>query len=209
MLPIAPEGRPYLAALAVLVALAHLFMGPWALPTWGLLLGALFLFRNLPREIPPRPLAVVSPVDAVVEQVGDGRDPFLDRDALCIALRQGPGGEFNLHSPVEGRVQRYWRSSAHERLRPDARFGLWLATDERDDVVLAVNCRPWPHLTRCPVTTGDRLGQGRRCGFLGFGRRVELYLPATARAEVSRGQRVRAGSDTIATLVHKQPGGPS
>lgn len=208
MLPIAPEGRPYLAALAVLVAVAHLMLGPWALPSWLLLLGGGFLFRSLPREIPPRPLGVVSPVDAVVERVGECRDPFLDRDALCITLRQGRGGEFNLHSPVEGRVQRYWRPAAHHRMEKGSRFGLWLTTDEQDDVVLTVNCRDWPHLMRCPVTTGDRLGQGRRCGFLGFGRVVELYLPASARAEVAPGSRVLAGSGVLATLVHKQPGGP-
>jgi phosphatidylserine decarboxylase len=204
MLPIAPEGRLYLALLAVLVAVAHLFLGVWALPTWLLLLGGFFIFRNWGRETPSRPLAVVSPLDARVMAVDECHDPFLERPALCVTLRQSWRGEFNMYSPVECRVQQFFRRKTDTAVDASGYLAVWLKTDEADDVVVAMQCRSWPHVFHCMAGAGDRLGQSRRCGFLGFARWAQVYLPPTARPEVRPGQRISAATDVIATLVHKK-----
>ncbi|ANB03583.1 hypothetical protein [Ectothiorhodospira sp. BSL-9] len=204
MLPIAPEGRAYLALLAVLVAVAHLFLGVWAAPTWLLLLGGFFVFRNRGRDTPSRPLAVFSPLDARVTAVDECHDPFLERPALCITLRQNGWGEFNMYSPVECRVQQFFRRKTDNAVDASGHLAVWLKTDEGDDVVVAMQCRSWPHVFNCMAGSGDRLGQSRRCGFLGFGRLVQVYLPPTSRAEVQPGQRLRAATDVMATLVHKK-----
>lgn len=205
MLPIAPEGRPYLAQVAVLVALAHFFLGVWALPTWLLLIAALVMFRDMPRKTPPNPLAVVSPVDAVVTAVRECHDPFLDRRTTCVTLQQRRFGEFNVHSPIEGKFQQYWAGGeGQEVAEAEGRFAIWLQTDEKEDVVMATDRRRWPHRLSILVHAGERLGQGRRCGFLGFWRPVELYLPDNARVDVKPGQTVLAGVNVIATLLHKK-----
>ena len=45
---------------------------------------------------------------------------------------------------------------------------------------------------------GDKLARGQRYGFIRFGSRVDVYLPTTARAEVSIGQKVTGGRTILA-----------
>ena len=54
----------------------------------------------------------------------------------------------------------------------------------------------------CYKQPGERIGQGERYGFIRFGSRVDLYLPTTAQVKVSLGDKVKNGSDVLATLVH-------
>jgi phosphatidylserine decarboxylase len=207
MLPLAPEGRPYVALAAVVVAGSHAVLGPQlAWPSWILLAAVLFLFRDFSRVVTPRALAVISPVDGVVLDVGEDRDPFLNRPARRVTLRQSFLGEFNVHSPVEGKVQgRWWpgKEGVDEKVPPE-QFAVWVRTDEQDDVVFAVEVGRGLRFLRCAVQSGERMGQGRRCGFLGFGLPVHVYLPEGSRVEVAVGQQVRAGSDIIGVLIHKQ-----
>lgn len=206
MLPLAPEGRPYVALAAVVVAGTHsLWDASHAWPSWILLAVAFFLFRDFGRVLTPRALAVVSPVDGVVREITEQRDPFVGRPARRVTLRQSPWGEFNVHSPMEGKVQERWwpgREGVSERV-PGDQFAIWIRSDEEDDVVLAVQL-DGPRFMRCGVQSGERMGQGRRCGFLGFGLPVHVYVPLECRVDVQPGQRLKAGSDIIGTLVHKE-----
>ena len=207
MLPLAPEGRSYVALSAVVVAGSHAFLGPQlAWPSWILLVVALFLFRDFSRAITPKALAVVSPVDGVVTEVVEMRDPYLGRSARRVTIRQSLLGEFNVHSPVEGKVHKRWwpgQEGVTDGVPPDE-FAVWVQTDEGEDVVFGVELRRSFRFLRCGIQSGERMGQGRRCGFLGFGLPVHTYLPKNSRVEVSTGQRVRAGSDIIGVLVRKR-----
>ena len=207
MLPLAPEGRPYVTLSAVVVAGSHVFLAPQlAWPSWILLAVALFLFRDFSRAITPKALAVVSPVDGVVTEVAEQRDPYLARTARRVRIRQSRLGEFNVHSPVEGKVlERWWpgKEGVKDDVPPDE-FAVWVQTDEGDDVVFAVELGSRLRFLRCGIQSGERMGQGRRCGFLGFGLTVHTHLPQSSRVEVSVGQRVRAGSDIIGVLIRKQ-----
>ncbi|ACL73235.1 phosphatidylserine decarboxylase [Thioalkalivibrio sulfidiphilus] len=206
MLPLAPEGRPYVAAAAVVVAGTHAVWGAEiAWPSWILLAVAFFIFRDFSRKVAPRALAVLSPVDGVVTEVAEHRDPYLGRPARRVSLRQSRFGEFNVHSPIEGKVQARWwpgKEGVKEGL-PGDEFALQVQTDEGDEVVFAIQIRGL-RLVRCGVQSGERMGQGRRCGFLGFGLPVQVYLPMNSRVEVAPGQRLKAGSDIIGILVHKE-----
>lgn len=206
MLPLAPEGRPYVAFAAIVVAGTHAVWGGEAWPSWVPLALALFVFRDFSRVVAPRALAVVSPVDGVVTQVSEDRNPFLNRKGHRVSVRQSLLGEFNVHSPVEGKVQRRWWPGKEgvDAQVPRDRFAMWVQTDEEDDVVFAVGLKGGLRFLRCAVQSGERMGQGRRCGFLGFGLPVDIYLPENSRVEVEPGQRVRAGSDIIGILMHKQ-----
>jgi phosphatidylserine decarboxylase len=53
------------------------------------------------------------------------------------------------------------------------------------------------------VRYGERVGQGQRCGYLHLGGLIELYLPHNARVLARINDRVRAGQDVVAQLVHK------
>jgi len=58
------------------------------------------------------------------------------------------------------------------------------------------------HAPRCYVHSGERIGQGQRCGIVPFGALVDVYVPLNSKVDIKVGDHVRAGSDTLATLVH-------
>ena len=54
----------------------------------------------------------------------------------------------------------------------------------------------------CDKQPGERVAQGERYGFIRFGSRVDVYMPPNSQIETSIGDKVKAGSDIIAFLVH-------
>lgn len=209
MLPIAPEGRVFVTVAALILALSHILLSPaLAWPSWILMAAVLWIFREPRRSESQRPLhGVLSPVDGVVQEITEHEDPYLQRHSVRITIRQKRLGPFNLHYPVEGKVKARWgKGSLHkDKPTPLGRFALWLHTDEAEDIVYALDISGL-HLLRLNVQTGERVGQGRRSGFFGLGRQVEIYLPPDCRSEVRPGQSVKAGLDLIATRVARQHG---
>ncbi len=171
----------------------------WSLPFWLLCLFIVFIYRDPYRDIPASPLAVVSPADGVVSRVENIHDPYLDRDAIRVLINMSHIGVYSTRSPVEGKVMEPPHDGGADRPH-----GVWLKTDEDDDLVIVMHRGPLHNLPRCYVGIGERLGQGQRCGSIPMGGQVEIYLPANSRVQVKAGSHVRAGSDVIATLVHKQ-----
>ncbi len=196
---LAPEGRVPLLLVFLVAGAAHYYFG-WAtaLSFWLVCAAIFFVYRDPVRVIPSSPLAIVSPVDGTVTDVSELTDPYLDRPSIRIQINMNLYGIFTSRSPVEGKV-----------LEPPylpgdtaAPHGLWLQTDEGDDVVMVMG-KGRLHITpRCDIRFGERIGQGQRCGFIHLGGRIELYVPVTSRVVVSRGDRVFSGSDVIASLVH-------
>ena len=109
-----------------------------------------------------------------------------------------PLGVYTTRSPVEGKVlePRHNGDSSEPH-------GVWLQTDEGDDIVMVMNKGRLNNTPRCYVGFGERVGQGRRCGYVHWGGRVDVYLPDYSRPVVEEGARVRGGSDVIAKLVHE------
>jgi phosphatidylserine decarboxylase len=182
-------------ALAAVVVL-HFFGIPASLPLWGLALLILVIFRDPERDIPSQPMAVVSPADGRVTSVSTTRDPYLDRDSIRVSLQMNPYGVFTTRSPVEGKVLQP-PSLPEDSLMP---HGVWLQTDEGDDVVMVMMRGRLRTAPRCYIGIGDRIGQGKRCGFVHLGGQVDVYLPERSRLAVTVGDWVRSGSDIIATL---------
>jgi len=160
-----------------------------------------YLFRDPEREIPPVPLAVVSPCDGTVIAVEATYDPYLGRDSIRISIRMSRTGVFTTRSPVEGKVLEPTNVVTGGDTMP---HGVWLKTDEDDDIVVVMNKGPLGNAPRCYVRFGERVGQGQRCGFIHLGSRVDLYLPPNSKVKVTVGDQVSAGSDVLATLVHKE-----
>ena len=202
MIPIAREVRLFLLVIGVLIAFVQYKFGLATIwPAWLLFVILLFVFRDFKRTVPAIPLAVVSPIDGRVIEVEQTHDPYLDRAAQCIRLRQFALGEFNVHSPIEGKVQNLWVISpttpAHSQL------AIWIQTDEQDDAVMAANLSSMLRHASCRISAGEKLGQGQRCGFMAFACEVSIYLPSTAHIAIKAGQSVRAGSDKLAEFVHE------
>ena len=203
MVPIAREVRPAMLVLGITTAIMHFQFGfqlVW--PVWLAWLALLVLFRDFKRTIPALPLAVVSPVDGRVIDIKQSvYDPYLKRTAQAISLRQSLLGEFNVHSPVEGKVQNLWVRSS--KWFTGSELALWVQTDEQDDAVMVANLDSILRHASCKINAGEKLGQGQRCGFIAFSCVVVIYLPSTAHIGIDAGQCVRAGSDQLAEFVHE------
>ena len=202
MIPITKEVRPLLLVIGAVLIFAQIkfsFVTMW--PYWLAYIILLFIFRDFHRQIPAIPLAVVSSVDGKIIKIEECQDPYLDRDANCVHIRQSPIGEFNVHSPVEGKLQNIWVTSPEDS--SDVQFAMWLQTDEEDDVVMVTDLNSTLRHASCDVSAGEKLGQGQRCGVMAFMCEVVLYLPKSANIAVKLGQSVRAGSDKLAEFVRK------
>lgn len=182
-----------------------------ALPVWFILILVLYLFRDPEREIPSMPLAVVSPVDGKITEVSEIHDPFVNRQAIRIKIKMNSLGVYTTRSPIEGKIVKSWIKNFPDKhntnvAAKDAKdFGLWIQSDENDDVILVLQPQPLLKSIKCFVQSGERIGQGRRCGFIRFGSSLELYIPGNSKISVGAGDSVHAGSSILATLVHKTP----
>lgn len=180
-----------------------------AAPVWALVIVFACLFRDPARDVPAHPLGVLSPVDAKVHAIGNVRDPCLNRDAVRIRLCMSVFDVYSVRAPIEGRVMQRWQDKliANRCANGDDNddfddYGIWLQSDEKDDVVMLMpGGLPFRH-PRFYAYAGDRAGQGQRCGFIRFGSRLDLLLPASTKINVEVGQRVVGGETVLATLVH-------
>lgn len=205
-------GWPYILVTAGAAGLAqHFFGGWWAAPLWGAAIGVAALFRDPERAIPAAPLAVLSPADGYVLGVDKTVDPYLKRDSICIRIQMSVLGVYTTRSPVEGKVAQRWYT-AHGGVGEadggpgspgEPRYGIWLRTDEHDDLVLSMVGGPRWRRPRCYVQYGERIGHGQRCGYICFGSRVDVFIAAGSRVAVRTGDRVRSGTSILATLIHK------
>lgn len=196
---IAREGLvPLLVAVTAAFMVWHFVSLPASLIFWMLGVLVLFMFRDPEREIPSMPMAVVSPVDGRIIAINTVRDPYLERQSIHVTVLMNTYGVFTTRSPVEGKV-------LEPSCLPDSvktPHGVWLKTDEGDDVVMVMNKGRFKTDPRCYIRFGERIGQGKRCGFVPLGSQIELYLPEESRLAVAVGDVVHAGSDIIAKLVH-------
>ena len=214
---IAREGVVPVGIAALSAAAVAYFADPaWSIALWALAAFLLFVFRETKPEIPNLPLAVLSPGDGDVVEVTETRDPWLERDALRVRVALGGLGIGVLRSPVEGKVMDYW-TSAQPFDEPGTQrasagspncYSVWVQTDEGDDVVFAVSSlRP---ISRFKLYTapGERIGFGKRIGFVYFAHAVDVFMPSGTRRRASTGDAVGAGSSALAELARDVAAAP-
>ena len=190
---------PLLATILAAVLVMQIVGVYPSLVLWLLVVLVLLMYRDPNREIPSSPLSVLSPVDGRVTSVTHTHDPYLDRASLKISVNMNLLDVYTTRSPVEGKVCEPPGNSGSNG-QP---HGVWLQTDEGDDIVMVMNRGRLNNKPRCYIGFGERVGQGRRCGFVHWGGQIDVYLPDYSRAAVAEDARVLGGSDVIATLVHE------
>ena len=198
---IAREGWIFIAGALLLgiVAIRLTSVGLGVFSLAALVLLVLF-FRDPQREVPSAPLAVLSPVDGTVVSVEHTDRGCLDREATVIGIRVDNFGAYSARSPVEGKVLNLRDNySAGSRLLGVS--GLWVRTDEGDDVVVLMDGPRWFRPVSF-VGYGERLGQGRRFAFVRATHSARVFIPISSRVDVNVGDYVRAGADELAMVVH-------
>ncbi|KPJ88209.1 MAG: hypothetical protein AMJ53_17150 [Gammaproteobacteria bacterium SG8_11] len=226
---IAREGWRFVAIMALLGLVLHISLGfIIAIPFWIATLLLCVLFRDPRRQVPPKPLAIISPVDGRVFAIDTLQDPYTQQQVLQIQINKGIFDVMTARSPMEGKINKQWFAIANTieavnnineaKLQEPAtcqvesmasgmdttqcRFAQWIQSDEQDNIVMAVKSATHFFKPRCYSHSGDRIGQGQRCGFIPFHAVVLVSVPVSSRLEVNIGDLVRGGSDTLATLMH-------
>jgi len=205
---VAREGWPFLAAaVAAALVVGYVAGAGWSLPLWLAAAFVLQFFRDPPRAVPEDARAVVSAADGRVVAVEKARDPWLERDALKISVFMNV---FNVHSnraPVDGTVRQRWyhagrflNAALDKASLENERNALWLRTRSGADVTCVQIAGLIARRILCYVEAGAQLSRGERFGFIRFGSRVDLYLPADAQALAAIGDKVYAAESVLARL---------
>lgn len=196
----APEGLWLFIILAVVAIVLARFAGPlWALPVLTLIALLLALFRDPRRETPLAPNAVLAPVDGWVIDTSLSRSGLLDRQSLRIRIRVNPLGAYTVRAPVEGKLLDP-RDNAREGSRLTGRGGLWLRTDEGDDIVVAFTGRGLLGVPKAFRRYGERVGHGHRVAYLRLAGVAEIYVGDNCLPRVEPGDYVSASTTILAAL---------
>ncbi len=199
----AREAWPVFLLLMLLALFAWFFSGEKTfIFSLSILFLAFYLFRDPVREIPSRPLAIVSPVHGVVTLVEETKETPLNERARHVQIVMRLYDIYSLRSPTEGKVTDQWSSPPDEN-QPRRHLDFCVRTDEGDKVIIAIRPRNIIHHFRVYLQQGERVGQGQRCGYLCFGGVIDVFLPFDSRVLVEAGQFVNAGSDLLAQLIHR------
>ncbi|MDA8420926.1 MAG: phosphatidylserine decarboxylase [Pseudomonadota bacterium] len=207
---LAREGWIHVAVVLLAAAAVQWWAGwVWALPLWLLVLFVVQFFRDPPRRIPDEPAAVISPADGRIIAVDEVHDPYLDRTARRISIFMNV---FNVHAnriPVSGTVRQRWyhpgrfvNAALDKASSENERNALWIHADEDCEVVVVQVAGLIARRILCYAGEGDRVQRGERFGFIRFGSRVDIFLPAGSSIRVALGDRVAGGRDVLASLPH-------
>lgn len=197
---VAPEGISFLLALAAVTAVTWYFRGTaFAWIPFVALVCAYMIFRDPRRAVSSAPLGVVSPVDGTVAEIIRSDAGLLEDEVNRISIRVASFGTYTARAPVEGKIMDLQGLTRRSSPAVDA-AGLWVATDEGENVVLQFRGNRLRLAPRAFLRCGERVGQGQRCAYLRLTKFAEVELPGDARVLVTKGQRVSAGTDLLAML---------
>lgn len=199
---VASEGILFLLAMLIATGAVLHYVGPLYAVLPAMASFYLFLiFRDPKREVPAVPLGVISPADGVVIEVTVTDKGALGGESHRIVIRVNSLGTYTARCPIEGKIMDLSSEPlARSALKPTN--GLWVRTDEDDDVVLQFSGYRFGLAPVAFLRYGERVGQGQRCAYLRLTRHAEVQLPITSRVLVKEGQRVTAGTDILAKLPH-------
>lgn len=216
---VAPEGWPFIAIFAAATALSgwagvHWFgVFGWAIAAAGVALTVwcVAFFRDPDRSGAIDPKAVLSPADGVICVVDEAAPPpdlnlgTATRPRVCVFMNV-----FNVHvnrAPVAGRVKKI---SYHKGQFLNASFDKASDLNERSSMVLempdgreVIAVQIAGLVARrivSRVKEGQSLLKGERYGLIRFGSRVDVYLPPCSTIGVKVGEKVSAGTTTLAIL---------
>ncbi|MGH8193188.1 MAG: hypothetical protein ACREQ8_02135 [Woeseiaceae bacterium] len=198
--PVAREGIPFLLAIAA-ITVGLWYFGDAALAAFpfALLVLTFLVFRDPRREVAAAALGVVCPVDGKVVEISVAQKGVLADDVQKVIIKVNIFGTYTARCPSEGKIMDPRDESETGRATTED-GGLWVHTDEGNEVLLQFQGYRFGIPPHAIVDYGERVGQGQRCAYLRWTRFAELQLPASGRVLVSEGQRVRAGNDLLARL---------
>jgi phosphatidylserine decarboxylase len=205
---LAREGWPFIAISLIVAVVVTALAGAWSVPFWIIAVFVVQFFRDPPREIPQTPKAILSPADGRIVVVEKAMDPYRKVEALKISVFMNV---FNVHSnrsPVDGTIEHieynagsFLNAALDKASKENERNAVLTRLADGTQITFVQIAGLVARRILCYAKVGDQLSRGQRYGFIRFGSRVDVYLPLTAKARVTIGDKVSATETILAELA--------
>jgi phosphatidylserine decarboxylase len=207
--PIARPGLPFIGAASFITAVFALLGMQWP-AIFGLVatLCICAFFRDPDRVIPAEEGAVVSPADGKViicENVG--QSDLYGGECLKISIFMSV---FNVHvnrmvydgtiTDVNYYPGKFFSANLDKASRENEHNALTLEGPGGHRMVVVQIAGLVARRIVCGVQPGTTLVRGERFGMICFGSRLDVYLPPEAKASVTVGDKVAAGTSILGYL---------
>jgi phosphatidylserine decarboxylase len=210
MVPISPEGYPFIGAFAFVSLILFWLWTPLGWLGCILTLWCVYFFRDPPRVTPVRDGIVVAPADGRISMVTSAAPPhelgmgdkLLPRVSIFMSV-------FDCHinrSPVAGKIERivyqpgkFINADLDKASADNERNSLVIGTGNTQVAVVQIAGLVARRIV-CFVREGQPLGAGERFGMIRFGSRLDVYLPEGVTPQVAVGQIATAGETVLADL---------
>lgn len=210
MVPITPEGYPFIGAFALVSLILFWLWSPLGWIGTVLTVWCIYFFRDPPRVTPVRDGLVVSPADGRVSMVTTAAPPHelglgdkpLPRISIFMSV-------FDCHvnrSPVAGRVEKivyqpgkFINADLDKASVDNERNSLVISTAGVCIAVVQIAGLVARRIV-CFVREQQPVGAGERFGMIRFGSRLDVYLPEGTAPLVAVGQTSLAGETILADL---------
>ncbi len=168
----------------------------------------LFFFRRPVRKINESPGNILSSADGtvvVIEEVEEN-EYFKDRRLQVSVFMSLFNAHINSY-PVSGKVKyvKYHPGKFYLARQPKSsvyneRTSVVVETDDGTEILIRQIAGTVARRIVTYAEPGVSVAQGSELGFIKFGSRVDIFLPAGAKPEAEIGQKVRANKDILARL---------
>jgi len=208
--PIARPGYFFIFAAAfVTVIFALCDLEACAIVTLFITLFICAFFRDPDRLIPTEENAVVSPADGkiLIAQVIDD-SPYLEGQCLKISIFMSV---FNVHVnrvPYDGVVRqikyfpgKFFNASFDKSSKENERNAIVVETKQGKKYAFVQIAGLIARRIISQLQVTDKVVKGRRFGLICFGSRLDVYLPADTKLNVSIGEKVSAGTTILGHLT--------
>jgi phosphatidylserine decarboxylase len=210
MVPITPEGYPFIGAFALVSLILFWVWTPLGWIGTVLTIWCTLFFRDPPRVTPVRDGLVVAPADGRISQITTAAPPYelglgstpLPRISIFMSV-------FDCHinrSPVAGTVEKivyqpgkFFNADLDKASLDNERNSLVITAAGARVAVVQIAGLVARRIV-CFVREGQPVGAGERFGMIRFGSRLDVYLPDGTPPMVAVGQTSLAGETMLADL---------
>jgi phosphatidylserine decarboxylase len=210
MVPISPEGYPFIGIFAVVTLFLFWVWTPLGWAATVLTIWCVLFFRDPPRVTPMRDGVIVAPADGMISMVTSAAPPrelglgdkLLPRVSIFMSV-------FNCHinrSPATGRVEKiiyqpgkFFNADLDKASLDNERNSLVIATGAGSVGVVQIAGLVARRIV-CFVREGQNISAGERFGMIRFGSRLDVYLPEGVTPHVAVGQTAIGGETVLADL---------
>lgn len=208
-IPIAKQGYPFIA-----IGLFGVALFLWLDLTVGWIIFSLVslfvisFFRDPERRSPLDEKALLSPADGRVLLIEEKEmSPFSTGQVIKISVFMSV---FNCHvnrTPGSGSIEevvyrtgKFFSANQDRASSQNEQNALLLRTPEGLEISFVQIAGLVARRIVCWVKPGSILKRGERFGLIRFGSRVDVYIPASTRIRIQRGDKVKAGLTILGDL---------